>query len=297
MSRSENLGELREVRLPQGTLRYRERGAGEPLVFLHGLLVNADLWRNVVPPLASSYRCIAPDLPLGSHDVPMDAGANLTPPGIATIVRDFLDALGIERATLVANDTGGAIAQLVATEWPERVARLILTPCDCFDIFPPKIFSYLKLAARVPGGLWSVAQSARFAALRRSPIAFGWLAKRPIDEEAARSYLEPCQRSAAIRRDTAKVCKTLHPRYTLEAAQRFGRFPLPVLLVWALEEKLFPTAYAERLARTFPNAHLEMLSDCYTFVPEDRPAELARIIAEFLAANRESADRRDVAAV
>src|SRR6185295_8968799 len=260
MSRSTNLGEIHEVQLPQGTLRYRERGSGEPLVFLHGLLVNADLWRNVVPALAGSYRCIAPDLPLGSHDVPMGAGANLTPPGLATIVRDFLDALGIERATLVANDTGGAIAQLVATEWPERVERLILTPCDCFDIFPPKMFSYLKLAARVPGGLWSVAQSARLKALRKSPIAFGWLAKRPIDEEAARSYLEPCLRSAAIRRDTAKVCKALDPRYTLEAAGRLARFPRPVLLVWALEEKLFPTAYAERLARTFPDAKLEMLA-------------------------------------
>ena len=297
MSRSTNLGELREVQLPQGTIRYRERGSGEPLVFLHGLLVNADLWRNVVPKLAASYRCIAPDLPLGSHEVPMPPGAGLTPPAIAAIVRDFLDALKIERATLVANDTGGAIAQLVVTEWPERVERLILTPCDCFDIFPPKIFAYLKLSAYVPGALWTVAQTARLSALRRSPIAFGWLAKRPIDDVTARSYLEPCRKSAAIRRDTAKVCKGLHPRYTKEAATRLGRFKGPVLLVWAAEEKLFPISYAERLAQTFQDAQLELLSDCYTFVPEDRPAELAQLIAGFLGKHRANAVHRDAAAV
>jgi pimeloyl-ACP methyl ester carboxylesterase len=297
MSRSAKLGEMREVSLPQGTLRYRERGQGEPLVFLHGLLVNGDLWRNVVPELAGSYRCITPDLPLGSHDVPMGAGANLTPPAVATMVRDFLDALGIERATLIANDTGGAISQLVTTEWPERVERLILTPCDCFDIFPPKMFSYLKLLASVPGGIWAMAQTTRSRSLRKSPMAFGWLAKRGIEEEAARSYFEPCQRSAAIRRDTAKACLGLDPRHTLEAARRFDRFPRPVLVVWALEEKLFPTTYAERLARAFPNAHLEMLADCYTFIPEDRPEELARVIREFVEATPASADRRDAAAV
>ena len=166
MSRSESLGSQREVRLPQGVVRYRERGTGEAIVFLHGLLVNGDLWRKVVPALSREYRCITPDLPLGSHELAVDADADLTPPGCARLVRDFLDALRLEHVTLVANDTGGAIAQLVVTEWPERVERLVLTPCDCFDIFPPKLFAYLKVAARVPGLLAVVGVSLIYGVLR-----------------------------------------------------------------------------------------------------------------------------------
>src|SRR5687768_18540816 len=71
MAISESLGQKKEVQLPQGTIEYRERGTGEPIVFVHGALVNADLWRKVVPGLAKDYRCIAPDLPLGSHTRPL----------------------------------------------------------------------------------------------------------------------------------------------------------------------------------------------------------------------------------
>ena len=75
MSISAELGEQRQVQLPQGTISYRERGTGEPVVFVHGALVNADLWRKVAPRLAKDFRCIAPDLPLGSHASPMEPGA------------------------------------------------------------------------------------------------------------------------------------------------------------------------------------------------------------------------------
>jgi pimeloyl-ACP methyl ester carboxylesterase len=264
---------------------------------LHGLLVNGDLWRKVVPPLSASYRCITPDLPMGSHDVPMPAGADLSPPGVARLVVAFLDALALEDVTLVANDTGGAVAQLVVTLYPQRVARLVLTPCDCFDIFPPKLFAYLKVAARIPGALALVGQTARFKMVRRSPLAFGRLAKRPIEDAAARSYIEPALGSAAIRRDTAKVIEGLDPRYTMDAAARLKDFPGPVLLAWAKEDRLFPMGYAERLARTFADARLEAIPDSYTFVSEDRPDELARLIKDFIARSRDAGDRRDAAAV
>jgi len=296
MSRFESLGELKEVRTPAGPIRYRERGTGEPIVFVHGLLVNGDLWRNVVPALSAHYRCVTPDLPLGGHDLPMNADADLSPAGLAEILVAFLDAIGLERATLVANDTGGAVSQLVAVSHPERIERLVLTPCDCFDIFPPKLFNYLKLVARVPGGLYVLGQSARLPAMQRLPLAFGWLAKRGIDARAVSSYLEPGLRNAAVRRDTAKFCKTVSPRYTIEAAKKLPGFDRPVLLVWAREDKLFPLAYAERLARTFPDAKLVTVDDSYTFVPEDRPEELARIIADFIAARPVEAARPRVAA-
>ena len=99
-----------EVHLPQGTIRYREDGTGEPLLFVHGVVVNGSLWRKVVPQLSKDFRCIVPDWPLGAHEVPMSADADLSPPALAKLVVDFMDALGLESATLVGNDTGGASA-------------------------------------------------------------------------------------------------------------------------------------------------------------------------------------------
>src|SRR6187401_2800525 len=103
MSISSQLGDQKEVTLPQGTIRYRERGNGDPIVFVHGLLVNGDLWRKVVPELAKDFRCITPDWPLGSHEVPMDRDADLTPPGLAKLIDEFLGELGLENVTLIGN--------------------------------------------------------------------------------------------------------------------------------------------------------------------------------------------------
>src|SRR2546425_13371967 len=111
MAISETLGNQKEVQLPQGTITYRERGTGDPIVFAHGALVNADLWRKVVPELSKDFRCIAPDLPLGSHDRPLPADADLSPPAAAKLIADFIAALDLERVTLVGNDTGGALCQ------------------------------------------------------------------------------------------------------------------------------------------------------------------------------------------
>ena len=122
MSLSPKLGEQKVVRLPQGAIRYRERGRGTPLVFVHGVLVNGDLWRDVVPLLAVSSRCITPDWPLGAHEVPLEPTADLSTPGLAALVADFLAALGLRDVTLIGNDTGGAVCQLVVTSHPNASA-------------------------------------------------------------------------------------------------------------------------------------------------------------------------------
>ena len=116
----------------------------------------------------------------------MNPDADLSPPGLAQLVADFIDALGLEDVTLVGNDTGGAICQLVVTRHPERIGRLVLTPCDAYENFLPPAFRYLQRLARVPGGVTAVAQSMRIPADRRSPIAFGWLSKRRIPRRCSR---------------------------------------------------------------------------------------------------------------
>jgi pimeloyl-ACP methyl ester carboxylesterase len=281
MSISQALGEQKEVQLPQGTISYRERGSGEPIVFIHGLLVNGDLWRKVVPELSKDYRCIAPDLPLGSHSRPMSESADLSPYGLAKLIDDFLSALDLRDVTLVGNDTGGALCQLVVTRHPERIGRLVLTPCDAFDNFPPTFFKWLLAPAQRPIGALLLLQPMRFKAVRNSPMGFGWLSKKGIDPSVTASWLKPPRSDAGIRRDLAKAISGVDVRYTLEAAERLGEFDRPVLLVWTPEKDFFKWEHAEALSKAFPDARLERVEDSYTFVPEDQPERLAQLIAEF----------------
>jgi pimeloyl-ACP methyl ester carboxylesterase len=281
MAISEALGQQKEVQLGQGTIAYRERGTGEPIVFVHGALVNADLWRKVVPDLSKDFRCIAPDLPLGSHRRPLAANADLSPRGAAQLIADFIAALDLEGVTLVGNDTGGALCQLVVTRHPQRIGRLVLTNCDAYDKFPPSFFRYLFWGAHVPGFVTALFQPMRIAAMRNTPIAYGWLSKRGIPSEITAGWVRPGLEDGAVRRDTAKLLKGAHPRYTQEAASHFGEFDKPVLVAWGQEKDFFPAEYGERLARDFPNGRLERIEDSYTFVPEDQPERLAELIREF----------------
>jgi pimeloyl-ACP methyl ester carboxylesterase len=272
---------MKEASIPQGIIRYREEGTGEPIVLVHGLLNNGLLWREVVPELAKDFRVIAPDWPLGSQELPMSEGTDLSPPGLAAIVAAFLEALDLREVTLVGNDTGGAICQLVAAHHPERLGRLVLTPCDAYDNFLPPMFRPLQLAARVPGAVWLIGQSLRPRPARRLPFAFGWLSKRPLSREVSDAFLAPALRDRRIRREVAAVLRGISPRHTEEAARRFGEFGKPVLLAWAPEDRFFKLRYAERLAEAFPNVRLELIEDSYTYVPVDQPQRTAEVIAAF----------------
>lgn len=275
---------MADVPLTHGTVHVRDTGTGEPVVFLHGLLVNGLLWRKVVDRLEGRFRCIVPDLPLGSHATAMRQDADLSPPGLARLVVELLDALGLERATLVGNDTGGAIAQLVAAHHPERVTKLVLTNCDAFETFPPRLFAYLKLAARIPGATALLAHTMRVRPLRRLPIAYGRLTHEPVDDDVMDAWLEPVRRDSGVRRDLANTIKQIDKRYTLEAADRLRTFQRPVLLAWGADDTLFPLSLAERLAATLPDAHLERIVGAWTFVPEEAPDDVADAIARFVTA-------------
>jgi pimeloyl-ACP methyl ester carboxylesterase len=272
---------LHEARLSQGTVRYREVGAGEPVVLVHGLLTNSLLWADVALALAPGFRVIAPDWPLGAHALPLHPDADLTPPGLARLIADFLSALDLENVTLVGNDTGGALCQLVAVEHPERLGRLVLTPCDAYENFLPPMFRPLQLLARIPGAAWLIANALRPRFAQRLPNTFGWLSKRPLDPAVAKAFLRPMQSDRRIRRDVAALLRGISNRYTQEAAMRFGEFDKPVLLAWAPEDRFFKLRYAERMAGAFPNARLERIEDSYTFVSVDQPGRTAELIADF----------------
>lgn len=273
---------VNKVNLSAGPINYRDSGSGPPVVFVHGLLVNGTLWRKVVPPLEGKARCIVPDWPLGSHPEPMNADADLSPRGVARLVDAFLAALDLDDVTLVANDTGGAITQLLITEQPGRVGRVVLTSCDCFDRFPPPIFRPLTLSARLPPLLNGAAQSMRLAPLRRLPIAFGWATERPIPDDVTGAWMRPVATDKRIRRDAAKHLRALDPKDTLAAADRLGSFDKPAIVAWGAQDRFFPVDYGRRLAERLPKGRFELIEGSGAFVPEDQPERVAELIGELV---------------
>ena len=285
MSISASLGELREVRVDGATIRYREVGEGPPLLFVHGLLVNGDVWRKVVPLLAAHYRCITPDLPLGSHDLPVERrdADILSPRGVARMLMQLIGALQLHDTTVVANDTGGAITQLLITDYHEAVARVVLTPCDCFENFLPPAFKPLQLLGRSRTFWWLAAQMLRARPLLRTPVAYGMVMKSVLPPAIADSYLGPLRRSAAVRADLAAFVRRIDSRDTVAAGRQLHEFGRPVLIAWSEIAGGFPRRYGQRLADAFgSNAKVTVVPECRTFISEDQPEALARLIDGFM---------------
>lgn len=281
MAVSDSLGTEKTVTLPTGPLRYRDLGAGPPVVFVHGLLVNGDLWRGVAPAVAEAgYRCLTPDWPLGAHTVPLPPAADVSPPGMARMMADFLEALDLTEVTVVGNDTGGALTQILMTEHPQRLGRVVLTPCDALDEFFPQPFKALPAMMKIPGFASLTAGIFQVRALW--PALLGGMSKQLAAPEIMRSYTRPSWRDRAVRRDLRRFTAAVHKKYTLRAAEALGGFDRPVLLVGAGQDKVFKPRLREALAARLPKSREVVLEDSYTFVPEDQPAELARLIVEFL---------------
>jgi len=167
----------------------------------------------------------------------------------------------------------------------------VLVSCDAYEVFPPRLFAYMKLMARTPGASFMAAQLLRSRALRRLPITYGWVTHAPLDREAGDSYIRPLARHRATRRDANKVLRGMHPRHLLEASEHFRAFDRPVLVVWGGDDRVFPRSLGERLAYAFPRARLEIVAGARTFVPEDRPVQLAGLIRDFLADGDQDAPR------
>jgi pimeloyl-ACP methyl ester carboxylesterase len=270
----------KEIELASGRIRYREAGSGKPVVFVHGYLVDGRLWDGVVDRLSDRYRCIAPDWPIGSQQIAMSPDADLSPYGIAAMIAGFLEALDLNDVTIVGNDSGGAMSQVLVSRHPERIGRLVLTNCDLYENFPPGIFKAMPLIAKLPGGMTALAAPFRIGALARA--AFKPFSKKPIPAELIASWMEPAMHDPGVRHDLKKVTVGMNKRYTLEAAEKLRGSELPILLTWATDDRLFSLKSAKRLAAETPHARLVEIPDSSTFVPLDQPQRLAEEIAAFV---------------
>lgn len=273
---------MHTIQLPQGPLHYRDQGQGKPIVFVHGLLVSGSLWESVIDRMPEGVRCIAPDWPLGSHTAPMNDDADLSPEGVASMVADFLEALDLRDVTLVGNDSGGAICQVVMTRHADRVGRVVLTTCDAFDVFPPKLFDYRNLVD-MPFLVTVVAKLlALVPPLRRLKTTYGLLTQAPIDDALVESWIAPGARDPKIRRDLVKFMTGVSPRVTEEAAARFAEVKVPVLVAWTPEDPSFPMRLADKLVATLPRATLSTIDRSYVFSALDRPDRVAELLGEFV---------------
>lgn len=273
------------IDLPAGTIHYQSYGDGDPIVFVHGFAVDGRLWEPVALRLAGrGFRCIVPTWPFGSHTTPMKPDADLTAPGAARIVLDFLAALDLTGVTIVGNDSGGAVTQVAVTTDAARIARLVLTNCDSFENFPPGVFKLLSRSARIPGAGFVLAQSMRSEAVMRSRLGFGSLNAHRQPTELLRSFLAPLIHDKAVRRDAMKFFGSADPRETLAAAAKLPDLPIPALLIWGTEDTLFPMSDAHRLKAALHDVTLVEVPDAKTFVSLDQPEAVADAITAFITA-------------
>jgi pimeloyl-ACP methyl ester carboxylesterase len=275
---------MTEIELSAGTIDYEDTGGDGPvLVLLHGLLMDASLWDGLIAELASDYRCVAPTLPLGAHRHAMHADADLSLGGIARLVTEFLDRLDLRDVTLVGNDTGGALVQLIMPGGAARVGRVVLASCDAFDNFPPGLTGKtLVLTGKLSPRMFGLfMQQMRLRMLRRLPIAFGWLTMR--GDAAAARWIEPVLKQREIRRDAVRVLRAIaaEPNLLLDAAETLPSFDRPALVVWASADRVMPPEHGRRLAELLPQGELVEIDDSYTLIPLDQPAMLAQIVREF----------------
>ena len=278
-------GERKTIQLSYCTIEYEDTGGSGPVVvLLHGFLMDSSLWRGVIDSLASQCRCVAPTLPLGAHRHPVRTDADLSLRGIARLVSEFLEALNLPAVTLVGNDTGGALVQLLICENSPRIGRAVLVSCDAFDNFPPRVSGQmLVLTGRLPPAAFGAfMQQLRLRPVRRLPIAFGWLSRR--GDPTTRRWLEQILTRPDIRRDTVRALRTVptEPKLLLEAAECLRTFDRPALVVWAKEDRIMPPDHGRRLNELLPHGRLVEIDDSYTLIPLDQPIRLAEAVGAFI---------------
>jgi len=271
-----------QLTLATGTVDYEDTGAGPVIVLVHGLLMDASLYDDVVADLARDHRCIVPTLPLGAHRHGAAEDADLSLRGIARLVAELLERLDLRDVTLVGNDTGGAIVQLLMADGAERVGRVVLASCDAFDNFPPGLTGRtLVRTGKLPPALFGLfMQQMRLKPVRRLPLAFGWLTRRG-DATVAR-WMQPLLHRPEIRRDTVRVLRAIAADRGLlvDVAERLPAFDRPTLIVWAGEDRVMPPEHGRRLAALLPQGRLVEVDDSDTLIPLDRPEALAAAIRD-----------------
>jgi pimeloyl-ACP methyl ester carboxylesterase len=273
-----------KVELTAGAIEYVDTGGDGPVVvLLHGLLMDPELYSGVVEELGTGHRCVIPVLPLGAHTLPLGPDADLSMRGIANMVAELLDRLDLKDVTVVGNDTGGVLVQLLMADQNPRVGKAVLVSCDAFDNFPPGMSGKtLVLTGKLSPAMFGMfMQQMRFKMVRRMPFTLGWLTKR--GDAVTKRWMRPVLTQSGIRKDTVRVLRSISKNRTLldELVDGLRAFDRPTLIVWAKEDKVMPPEHGRRLDELLPKSELVEIEDSYTLIPLDQPAKLADSLRKF----------------
>jgi haloalkane dehalogenase len=258
-----------------GRIAYLERGAGDTALFVHGLPLNGFHWRGVIDTLTEHRRCVAPDLMgLGYSDVP--ESQDLAPVAQAAMIAAFLDALSIDVVDLVANDSGGGIAQLFLAEHPRRVRSLLLTNCDVHTNSPPKALRPFIEAARA-GTLARdfVERQLHDKTAARAADGLGGLCysdPRNLTDDAIECYLAPLVSSPVRIAQFHRYQLSMEPNPLPAIESALRRSTVPVRILWGTADPFFDASWADWLDRTFPESRgVRRLEGAKAFFAEEAP--------------------------
>lgn len=268
-----------------GEISYIDLGAGPVALFVHGIATNAYLWRHVMDALSGQRRCIAVDLPLHGQS-PVTAEQDLSLAALAASLDDFCEVLGLTGIDLVANDTGGAIAQIFAARYPQRLATLTLTNCDTVDNLPPDAFKpIVELAAAGKLAPSAVAMVADLEAAAQVSFASGYEHLDRIDRDVIRSYLEPCFGTMERARQFERLLVSLDVGDLQAVMPQLRELTVPTLVVWGTGDAFFDVSWAYWLRDTIPGTTRVVTVDgARLFFPEERPMDLVPHLEQHWAA-------------
>ena len=264
-----------QVHTGSGSASYIDTGGpGRPALFVHGVGTSSYLWRHVIDQLAGQRRCVAVDLPLHGH-TPATAGQDFSLPGLARFVAGFCDALELTDVDLVANDTGGAIAQVFAAGNPERLHTLTLTNCEAHDNLPPKALLPAVLLARM--GLFArlAPRMVRdISRARKRVYGTGYQDVANLPEEIVRAWLEPTVGTSESARQFQRLLTSLRARDLLAIEPALACLQVPTLIVWGTGDKFFRLKWAYWLRDTIPGAiDVVEIDGARLFFPDERATE------------------------
>jgi pimeloyl-ACP methyl ester carboxylesterase len=277
--------EVRRIKVAEHELAFREEGKGEPILLVHGWPLSSLTWRKVVPGLAERARCIAVDL-LGAGESPADPHASLGLEAHGRRLAGLLDALGIERASVIGHDSGGSIARNLAVAHPERVSRLVLADTEVPGHRPLLVVA-LSVAARLPGGQALLRRVLGTESLARSPLGFG-AAFADVGRFDFREFHAACVAPAVRSADAARGTHRFMLDFDFGDVDRlrggYDRLTMPKCLIWGERDRFFPLAQGQRLFDMLPGPkRFETVAGAGLFVHEERPEEWLRIVRSFLA--------------
>ena len=266
-------------------LAYTDVGAGEPILFVHGIPTSSYLWRNVIRALQGDFRLVAPDLMgLGDTATPLDHRFDME--AQADKLLELADRIGLDRFTLVCHDQGGAAAQWLAVHHPKRIRSFIITNCVCYDNWPvPIVKNFMQaLKIRPLAGLSPRLGLAGRWGTSRFGMRAGVFNKSALSNYAIREYLKFDRQGRRRFEQFRKFALAGDCRYTVEAAEKFGTFDRPTFVIWAGNDRWLNVSWGRRLFDEIAGARrMEVIPFAGHFFQEEKPEVCATYIRQFMA--------------